>query len=89
MRKIGKTRSKTYFFLENSNFWESLPRAPNFEYPLLVLTYVFNLSLACGEFISDFKTAKVVPIHKKGSVTNVYNFVQSAYFAPCQKYWKN
>ena len=35
---------------------------------------MFNLSLACGEFISDFKTAKVAPIHKKGSVTNVCNY---------------
>ena len=35
---------------------------------------MFNLSLACDEFISDFKTAKVAPIHKKGSVTNVCNY---------------
>ena len=41
---------------------------------LIALTHVFNLSLACGEFISDFKTAKVAPIHKKGSVTNVCNY---------------
>ena len=34
-------------------------------YNLIALTHVFNLSLACGEFISDFKTAKVAPIHKK------------------------
>ena len=32
---------------------------------LIALTHVFNLSLACGEFISDFKTAKVAPIHKR------------------------
>ena len=30
----GNTRSKP-FFLENTNFWESLSRAPNFEYPSL------------------------------------------------------
>ena len=41
---------------------------------LIALTHVFNLSLACGEFISDFKTAKVALIHKKGSVTNVCNY---------------
>ena len=41
---------------------------------LIALTHVFNLSLACGEFISDFKTAKVAPIHKKGSVTSVCNY---------------
>ena len=35
---------------------------------------MFNLSLAGGEFISDFKTAKVAPIHKKGSITNVCNY---------------
>ena len=35
---------------------------------------MFNLSLAGGEFITDFKTAKVAPIHKKGSVTNVCNY---------------
>ena len=41
---------------------------------LIALTHVFNLLLACDEFISDFKTAKVAPIHKKGSVTNVCNY---------------
>ena len=41
---------------------------------LIALTHVFNLSLVCGEFISDFKTAKVAPIHKKGSVTKVCNY---------------
>ena len=41
---------------------------------LIALTHVFNLSLAGGEFITDFKTAKVAPIHKKGSVTNVCNY---------------
>ena len=56
---------------------------------LIALTHVFNLSLGCGEFISDFKTAKVAPIHKKSSVTNVCNYRPSAYFAPCKKYWKS
>ena len=41
---------------------------------LIALTHVFKLSLACGKFISDFKTAKVAPIHKKGNVTNVCNY---------------
>ena len=41
---------------------------------LIALTHVFNFSLAGGEFISDFKTAKVAPIHKKVSVTNVCNY---------------
>ena len=34
----GNTRSKPLFFLKNTNFWESLPRAPNFEYPSLCPT---------------------------------------------------
>ena len=41
---------------------------------LLALTHVFNLSLINGDFILGFKTAKVVPIHKKGNVTNVSNY---------------
>ena len=41
---------------------------------LFALTHVFNLSLINGYFISSFKTAKVVPIHKKGNVTNVSNY---------------
>ena len=41
---------------------------------LFALTHVFNLSLINGDFISGFKTAKVVPIHKKGNVTNVSNY---------------
>ena len=41
---------------------------------LIALTHVFNLSLACGKFIFDFKTAKLAPIYKKGSVTNVCNY---------------
>ena len=38
-RKIGNTRSKT-FFLKNTIFWESLPQAPNYEYPSLPLASV-------------------------------------------------
>ena len=41
---------------------------------LFALTHVFNLSLINGDFISGFKTAKVVPIHKKGNVTNVSSY---------------
>ena len=41
---------------------------------LFALTHVFNLSLINGDFISGFKTAKVVPIHKKDNVTNVSNY---------------
>ena len=28
-------RSETFFFLENTNFWEPLFRVPNFDYPSL------------------------------------------------------
>ena len=56
---------------------------------LIALTHVFSLSLACGKFISDFKTAKVAPIHKKGSVTNVCNYRPISLLSPCQKYWKS
>ena len=41
---------------------------------LFALTHVFNLSLINDNFISGFKTAKVVPIHKNGNVTNVSNY---------------
>ena len=41
---------------------------------LFALTHVFNLSFINGNFISGFKTAKVVPIYKKGNVTNVSNY---------------
>ena len=41
---------------------------------LFALTHVFNLSLINGDFISGFKTAKVVLIHKKGFVTYVSNY---------------
>ena len=41
---------------------------------LFALTHVFNLSLINGDFISGFKTAKVVPIPKKGNVTYVSNY---------------
>ena len=44
---------------------------------LFALTHVFNLSLINGNrdhFISGFKTAKFVPIYKKGNITNVCNY---------------
>ena len=45
-----------------------------FDNVLFALTHVFNLSLINGDFISGFKTAKAVPIHEKGNVTNVSNY---------------
>ena len=41
---------------------------------LQALAHIFNLSLSCGEYISAFKVAKVVPVFKKGSPTEVNNY---------------
>ena len=41
---------------------------------LFALTHVFNLSLINGNFISGFKTARVVTIHKKDDRTNISNY---------------
>ena len=38
------------------------------------LVHIFNLSLMKGEFLSSFKTGKVIPIHKKKSKTDMNNF---------------
>ena len=41
---------------------------------LFAMTHVFNLYLINGDFISGFRTAKIVPIHKNGNVNNVSNY---------------
>ena len=41
---------------------------------MLLLIYVFNLSMLNGKFITNFKTAKVIPIFKKGNRTIVSNY---------------
>ena len=41
---------------------------------LCALTHTFNLSLIKGDFISGYKTAKVVSIHKKGNVNHGSNY---------------
>ena len=41
---------------------------------LYALTHVFNLSMLNGKFITCFKTAKVIPIFKKGNRTIVSNY---------------
>ena len=41
---------------------------------LQALAHIFNLSLSCGEYISAFKVAKVVPVFKKGNPTEVNNY---------------
>ena len=41
---------------------------------LQALAHIFNLSLSCGEYISAFKIAKVVPVFKKGNPTEENNY---------------
>ena len=38
------------------------------------MCHIFNLSLSQGQFIIDFKKAKVISVHKKGQKTNVNNY---------------
>ena len=44
------------------------------EYILFGLCHIFNLSLSQGQFVTDFKKAKVISVHKKGQKTNVNNY---------------
>ena len=44
------------------------------DYILFGLCHIFNLSLYQGQFITEFKKAKVIPVHKKGQKTNVNNY---------------
>ena len=46
----------------------------NYDCILFGLCHIFNLSLSQGQFIIDFKKAKVIPVHKKGQKTNVNNY---------------
>ncbi|XP_077976386.1 uncharacterized protein LOC144432146 [Styela clava] len=39
-----------------------------------ILAYIFNLSLSTGLFIESFKTSKVLPLFKKGSVSDLGNY---------------
>ena len=41
---------------------------------LFALSHVFNLSLSKGEFINDFKIAKVCPVFKKGNAKDINNY---------------
>ena len=41
---------------------------------LVALSHVFNLSLSKGEFINDFKIAKVCPVLKKGNAKDINNY---------------
>ena len=46
----------------------------SFDYILFGLCHISNLSLSQGQFITNFKKAKVIPVHKKGQKTNVNNY---------------
>ena len=41
---------------------------------IFILSYIFNLSLSQGKFISNFKHAKIIPLFKKGSAKDVSNY---------------
>ena len=41
---------------------------------LVALCHIFNLAFATGEYIDNFKIAKVIPIFKKGSVKDIQNY---------------
>ena len=68
---INNSSSKT------SASWDEIPSVVVKHLPdnvIIALTNIFNVSLSQGKFISAFKHAKVVPIHKKGDVTNFNNY---------------
>ena len=52
---------------------------------LKALSHVFNLSLAQGTFISLFKTAKVIPIYKKGESKIIQNYRPVSLLSCCSK----
>ena len=41
---------------------------------LIALSHIFNLLIAQGVYLDAFKTAKVIPILKKGSALDVNNY---------------
>ena len=58
---------------------------------LLILCHIFNLSLGQGKFINEFKKAKIIPVHKKGSKSDVNNYRPISQFTTCyvQNFGKN
>ena len=41
---------------------------------IYILSYIFNLSLSQGKFISNFKHAKIISLFRKGSAKDVSNY---------------
>ena len=49
-----KDEIKALFFSESINFWKSLPRAPEFKYPLLIIEGAFTAVYSTFFFQRDF-----------------------------------
>lgn len=49
------------------------------------LTIIFRLSMSSGSFPSAWKIAKIIPIHKSGSVNDVCNFRPISLTSTCSK----
>ena len=61
---------------KNSTGIDKIPMSvveSSFDYILFDLCHIFNLSLSQGQFVTDFKKAKVIPVDKKGQKANVNN----------------
>ena len=57
--------------------WDEMPSAALKYLPdciINVLSYIFNLSLCQGKFISSFKHAKLIPVYKKGDSKILTNY---------------
>ena len=52
--------------------WKLLKSSP--ENVIIALSHIFNLSLQSGKIISTFKTAKVIPLYKKGDASDINNY---------------
>ena len=68
--KIREIRDQSPPFLKNTNFWESLPRAPNFKYPSLFQP-CFNL----GQILNQAKVAGLKKVCHADTRCNFFIFV--------------
>ena len=55
---------------------------------LNLLAWIFNLSFQQGKFSEKFKTAKIIPIHKKGILKMSTTIAQLVFYHLSQKFWK-
>ena len=68
--------------------WDNFPPGilKDVTYPLSSpLTYLINLSLSTGLVPTDWKNAKVTPIHKEGTTDNNNNFRRISVLTACSK----